>query len=93
MKTETKWLRHRFRANLEDPRPIKFPPPGPYWITGEGDDYSIVVAYLPPETEVQEFWPEASRIDSDPRDEITYTDRFKKPDWYNPAPTGTPSNP
>ena len=39
--------RHRFKTDLEDYRPVTFPPPGPYWCTGETDDHSVVVAYLP----------------------------------------------
>jgi len=76
------WERHRFKANLDDPRPVKFPPPGPYWVSGEGDDYSIVVAYLPLREPVTHWWPEARDIDSEVRDEITFTDRFPKPEWW-----------
>lgn len=47
--TQTRWMRLRFQANADDPRPVTFPPPGPWWCTGyAGDDsYAIVVAYLP----------------------------------------------
>ena len=76
------WLRCRFRANKDDYRCIKWPPPGPYWCTGYGEGYSIVVAYVRNIDQVKEFWPEADDIDSDERSEITYTDRFPKPDWY-----------
>lgn len=79
----TLWERHRFKANLDDPRPVKFPPPGPWWCSGEGDGYSIVVCYLPYRVSVLEYWPEARDIDSEVRDKITYTDRFPKPDWFN----------
>lgn len=79
-------IRARFRAHPDDPRPVKFPPPYPWWHTGSGDDYSIVVAYADSEDQILEYWPEATDIDAEERDEITYTDRFPKPDWY--APTG-----
>jgi hypothetical protein len=66
--SERRWNCHRFQANLEDPRPMTFPPPGPYWITGEGEDYAIVVAYLPPDKHPSDpqFWPEAAEIEFEP---------------------------
>jgi hypothetical protein len=81
--TEKKqWLRHRFRANVSDYRPIAFPPPGPYWCTGYGDDYSIIVVYMPEDGNITDWWPEAHNIDTEEVDEIVYTSRFPKPDWY-----------
>jgi hypothetical protein len=75
-------LRARFRANPDDYRPIKWPPPGPFWCTGSGEDYSIVVAYVQSEQQLLEFWPEAENIDAEPRDEFTFTSRFERPDWW-----------
>lgn len=80
--SEPKWLRHRFHANLDDWRPITFPPPGPCWRTGEGDGYSVVIAYLPPIVPVTDYWPEASEIESSPCDEIVFTERFPRPEWW-----------
>ena len=80
--SKQKWLRCRFHANEEDFRPVKFPPPGPYWCTGYGDGFSVIVAYVRKEEQVTEFWPEANTLEVDERDEITYTDRFPKPEWY-----------
>ena len=80
------WYRCRFQANLDDYRPIIFPPPGPYWCSGYSDSYSIVIAYFPMESEkdiyehIKEYWPEASNIDIDPDEDIVYTDRFPKPE-------------
>ena len=77
------WVRYRFHADADDPRPITFPPPGPYWVTGYGDDYSIVVAYLRPGQDVRTWWSEASDFTcSDPVDGITFTDRFERPEWW-----------
>lgn len=81
---QKRWLRHRFEANEDDYRPIKFPPPGPYWCTGYGDGHSIVVACLPPEVSVTEYWPEAANVDTQEVAEISFTDRFPKPDWWQP---------
>lgn len=81
--TNTPWLRARFRANEEDWRPVTFPPPGPSWCTGYGDGYSTVVAYVKTTEQITEFWPEAEDIDITECDEITFTDRFPKPEWWN----------
>ena len=79
------WNRYRFQANLEDPRPIIWPPAGPYWVSGTGDDHSTVIAYLPfgnKEDDLRKYWPEAAHITVDERDEITFTDRFPQPSWW-----------
>ena len=79
------WIRARFHANSEDFRPIKWPPVGPYWCTGESGDgsYSIIIAYVEREDQIKEFWPESTDIDASEHEEITFTDRFQKPDWWN----------
>lgn len=76
------WERHRFKANEEDYRPVKFPPPGPYWCTGFGEDYSVIVAYLPEGEPVTDWWPEARDIDSEPVDKINFTSRMPRPTWW-----------
>jgi hypothetical protein len=88
-----KWLRHRFHANPIDPRPVIFPPPGPYWCSGYGGEagkefrYATLVAYLPPDVPVTDYWPEAEQITSEERDAIRFTDRFPRPEWYaGPCP-------
>lgn len=78
------WRRYRFSANLDDSRPVKFPPPGPWWETGFGDDCATVVAYLPPQTNLREFWPEAANVEFTEESEIVFTSRFQKPKWWNP---------
>lgn len=82
-----KWHRYRFKANYEDSRPVKFPPPGPTWETGlDGNGrYAIRIAYIPEKDPkiIKEFWPEATKIEwLDECDEIIYTSRFPKPDWW-----------
>lgn len=76
--------RYRFHANLEDSRPVKFPPPMPWWETGFNDVYATVVAYLPPDVALTEYWPEAQDIAVTDETEIVFTDRFPKPDWWTP---------
>ena len=76
-------IRARFHANIDDPRPVNWPIKHPYWISGEGDDYAIVVAYADDEAEILRNWPEATHIDV-MESEVTayyFTDRFAKPKW------------
>lgn len=77
-------IRARFKANSDDYRPIKWPPPGPYWCTGYAGDesYAIVVAYAKDETQVLEYWPEAADIDTQEASAFVFTDRFPRPDWW-----------
>lgn len=89
-----KWRRIRFRSwSADDPRPIKFPPPGPYWVTGYGGDddneFATLVAYLPGDSadEIEHFWPETDLsawdgYDFQWRDEIAFTSRFPRPEWW-----------
>lgn len=83
-KPKPRWHRYRFHANEDDSRPVKFPPPGPWWETGLGDGYAIVVAYLPPAEKLTDYWPEASEVDYTKETELVFTDRFPKPDWWKP---------
>lgn len=75
-------IRARFKANYEDYRSVNWPVKHPYWRTGEGDGYSIVVAYADDIDEIYENWPEAEDIDYEEVDNYIFTDRFKKPDWF-----------
>ena len=76
------WRRYRFYANLEDSRPVKFPPPGPWWETGWNDVYATVVAYLPSGVKLTDYWPEADGVEWTEESKIYFTDRFARPDWW-----------
>jgi hypothetical protein len=84
IKGDSMYYKVRFKANLDDYRPIKWPPPGPYWCTGYSEAHSVVVAYVRTLEQIIEFWPEAEDIDSetDP-EEIKFSDRFRKPEWWD----------
>jgi 3-hydroxy-3-methylglutaryl CoA synthase len=77
-----KLLRVRFKANFDDYRPINWPVKYPYWCSGYGEDFSIVITYADSVDYVMENWPEASDLQIDDVDKITFSDRFPKPDWY-----------
>jgi len=76
-------LRVRFKANIDDPRPVNWPIKHPYWITGEGFDYAIVVSYADDMDYITTNWPEAKDLDIEEREDYFFTDRFPKPDWFN----------
>lgn len=89
---ELKWDRIRFKANLEDYRPVIWPPLGPYWCSGFNDTHSIVVAYVPaglPDDQIRRFWPEVGEIyRMQIGVSLQFSDRFPKPDWWNQEPAG-----
>jgi hypothetical protein len=80
-------IRARFKACEEDYRPVNWPVKHPFWCTGYGEGYSVVVAYADNEAEILKNWPEADDIDIEERAEYTFTDRFPKPDWLKEETT------
>lgn len=84
-------IRARFHANADDFRSINWPVKHPYWCTGYGGDgspflpdYAVVVAYADNEEEILKNWPEATQIESEEVDSYVFSDRFPKPDWFQP---------
>jgi hypothetical protein len=79
----TKWRRYRFYTkSLEDYRPLIFNPEYPWWCSGEGDDYAVIIAYLPENEDLSKYWDDAYEITFTEKDEITFSDRFPKPEYY-----------
>lgn len=79
----TPWIRWRFKVNEDDWRPVYAPTPGPWWNTGYGDDYAIVVAFLRPGQDPRAWWPDAHDVSfAEPVDAIVFNDRFPEPDWW-----------
>lgn len=75
-------MRVRFHANEEDYRPVVWPVKHPYWCSGSGDGYSILVAYAESLDEIYRLWPEATEIDiMEYTDKYTFTSRFQRPEW------------
>lgn len=78
------WIRYRFNTQEEDYRPVVFPPPGPWWCTGfNSNGHAVIVAYLPVEVYITDYWPEAEAIDVEFVDSIVFTCRFSAPDWWD----------
>lgn len=75
-------LRVRFKANADDYRPVNWPVKHPYWCTGYGSDYSIVISYADNEEYIYNNWPEASDLDIEEVEGYVFTDRFEKPEWF-----------
>jgi hypothetical protein len=86
-------IRARFKSHSEDYRPINFPPKHPWWATGYSEDadgeLTYIVTYADDEAYILENWPEAKDIDvfQEELTEYTFTDRFAKPDWFQPEVT------
>lgn len=80
-------IRARFYVDKEkcegDYRPLKWPIKYPYWCSGESEDSFVLVAYVDSIEELKELWPEASDIEYSEEDEVSFSSRFPKPDWYN----------
>ena len=75
--------RYRFKTKAEDFRPLTDMEciQMPWWCSGEGYDYWIIVCYLPENEDLYKYWDDAYDIDCEESDEIKYTDRFQKPSW------------
>ena len=80
-----KWYRARFHANYDDARPIQWPPPGPFWVSGYSTDesYSVVIAFVRRKSFIKKFWPEADNIEIEEVDHPTFSSRFQKPNWWD----------
>jgi hypothetical protein len=74
--------RIRFKTQAEDYRPVSWPIKYPYWCSGEGDDYVILITFADSEDYVYSNWPEAYGLVIEERKSITFTDRFPRPNWY-----------
>lgn len=76
------YIKYRFKTYSEDYRPLIFNPKYPYWCTGHGEDYFIIVAYLPIEEDLTLYWDDAFDIDFVEKENIEFSDRFPRPNWF-----------
>ena len=78
-----KWKRYRFYTYaINDHRPLIFNPKYPWWCSGYGEGYDVIIAYLPAGDDLLKYWDDAYEIDFEEKDEITFSDRFSKPDYF-----------
>lgn len=76
-------IRARFKTSSPDPRPVNWPIQYPYWVTGYGENYTIIVAYAADDREILKNWPEAEDIEYTEERDFYFSDRFPKPIWFN----------
>jgi len=79
------WKRYRFEtASVDDYRPLIFNPKYPWWCSGYHGDMSkaIIVAYLPSDEDLKKYWDDAEEITFTEEKEITFSDRFPKPEYF-----------
>lgn len=77
-------IRYRFYTRaIDDCRPLKDLAEinMPWWCTGYGDDYAIIVCYLPEEINLFDYWDDAFDISKTESKEVKYTSRFPKPSY------------
>lgn len=80
-----KWRRYRFLTkSTEDYRPLLFNPQYPWWCSGEAADGSTatIIAWLPINEDLLKYWDDASEVEYTEHEEIEFTFRFPKPDYF-----------
>lgn len=82
-------IRCRFKQPTWDYRPLEWPIKHPYWCTGTGEDYHIIVAYADDEDEIRRLWPEAEELESEEVSGYVFTSRFKRPSWFQEKQSGS----
>lgn len=75
-------IRARFQVAADDYRPVNWPVKHPYWCSGSGGDYWIVISYADNVEEILQNWPEATEIETEEAKDYTFTDRFPRPTWF-----------
>lgn len=77
------WKRYRFKTRaIHDKRPLIFNPRYAWWCSADGEDFTIIIAYLPSDEDLKKYWDDAYDIDFTEETEITFTSRFPKLDWF-----------
>lgn len=85
-----KWKRYRFETkSTKDYRPLAFNPSYPWWCSGFSDSSATIIAYLPSDENLSKYWDDAFDVEYTEEDQIEFTDRFSKPDYYIPVKEAT----
>ncbi|MBP7548718.1 MAG: hypothetical protein KA761_00410 [Gemmatimonadaceae bacterium] len=86
--TPARWMRYRFHVEGDDCRPMTWPPLGPFWRSGESTFGVTVICWWPEGASPydDQWWPDAMMREAPegPFDEIAFTDRFRRPEWWTP---------
>lgn len=89
------FVRYRFCSKASDPRPVKWPLPAgsAYWISGEAEGRgAVLVAWLPKEERLKDFWPEAKEIEALGEAELPeFSGRFPQPAYWEAPHDGASS--
>lgn len=81
--SKSKWKRYRFCTNsIPDYRPLIFNEKYPWWCSGTGSNYAVIVCYLPYDEDLFKYWNDAHDINVTEEDEIIFSDRFPEPDYF-----------
>lgn len=79
------WTKYRFKTKaVGDYRPLVFNPKYPWWCSGFNDESATIIAYLPKGDDLFKYWDDAFDIESEDKEEITFSDRFPKPKYFVP---------
>jgi hypothetical protein len=77
------WKRYRFKTYaVDDYRPLIFNPKYPWWCSGEGEDHAVIIAYLPEDEDLLKYWDDAFDVEFTEEQEITFSGRFPRPDYF-----------
>lgn len=81
------WKRYRFKTYaVDDYRPLVFNPKYPWWCSGSGEaekgECAVIIAYLPEDEDLLKYWDDAFDVEFTEEQEITFTSRFPKPDYF-----------
>lgn len=77
-------IKARFYSTADDVRPIYSGqlPNGPWWVSGYAEEGTVIVAYAKDVETILQQWPEASNIQHEYADKITFSDRFPRPKYW-----------
>lgn len=75
-------IRARFFVKSDDYRPVNWPIDHPYWLSAQGEDFFILVAYAEDLEEIWINWPDSYNVESEEVAGYVFTERFPCPDWF-----------
>ena len=68
---ERKWVRYRFKTEeIADPRPLIFNPKYPWWLSGQTDNFSTILMWLPQGEKLKNYYDDAHSIEESVHNKI-----------------------